>query len=341
MIKVFPIFRFNVGCDYHRVELPFKFSHGLNDNEAYKGFTEEKIFDYLAISDIVTYNRNFLLGIESINEARGRFGFKLIVDLDDWVKLPDYHPLYKNFKRGDGDLLLREVANADAVTVTTERLKDKLKSYNENIFVIPNALPYGYLQFKHKERAENEKFTFIYTGQTSHLEDVRLMSGAIKKVGMRNDVAFALAGYKDNKIWNMMEAVFKQARNYERIPSRSLYEYMDVYDIADCSLVPLCINEFNSCKSNLKLLEAAAKKIPCIVSWVPPYRDDEDAPVLWVKEPKDWIVHMNYLANNRYKAKELGQRLYEWAVKKYNLLDWNKKRFEMYSSICEKSGHIA
>jgi len=41
----------------------------------------------------------------------------------------------------------------------------------------------------------------------------------------------------------------------------------------DVSIAPLDINRFNSSKSNIKMLEAAALSIPCLVSPAPPYAD--------------------------------------------------------------------
>lgn len=334
MIKAFPLFFENSGCGYHRVKLPFQFSAEYNDYKAYLPFKAERLFEYLAMSDVVVFNRHFEIGKEEICRIKEKYGFKVVVDVDDWVVLPSYHPAYKRYKEHDAELILDNVRLADLVTVTTERLKEKFLPYNPNVEVLPNALPYGHLQFIPKEREENELFNFIYTGQSSHAEDVRLMQAAIKKANNLK-CSFTIAGYVPNPENDKMLSVFKRHKNVEIIKSKALHEYMTVYDQADCSLVPLCINDFNFNKSNLKLLEAGSKKIPAIVSWVPPYRDDPDAPVLWVKRPEDWYNHMKFLSENREVAKQMGEELYQWANKKYNLIGWNKKRFGLYKSLVE------
>lgn len=339
-IKAFPLYMGQSGCDYHRIRLPFIYGGDYYDNDAYKGFEVKKMLDFVAISDILVYNRNFPLGVDTDNpncvkKLKEKHGLKIIVDLDDWYKLPDYHPNYKQYKDYAGKEIVENLKFADCVTVTTDRLYQRVKELNCNVHVIPNALPYGRDQFIEQpvDRSFASDFNFIYTGQSSHLEDVRIMQAGISRASRISNVSFSLAGYKPHKVWQGIEKVLGQGPNYNRIEARPLNNYMTVYDNADCSLVPLCLNDFNAHKSNLKLLEAAAKKIPCIVSYVPPYRDDTDAPVLWVKHPDDWYKHMKYLSENREYARELGQQLHEWAKEKFHLDYWNKCRFELYQSL--------
>jgi glycosyltransferase involved in cell wall biosynthesis len=336
-LKAFPLYMGGSGCDYHRIKLPFLYGCNYIDQKSHEGFKPEKLGDYLANSEVAIYNRHFPLGIEWINNIRNKHGLKVIVDLDDWVNLPTYHPQYRHYKEEAAKMIIESVRNADCVTVTTDRLYQKVKEYNPNTHVLPNALPYGHDQFVPKTlNTDYCPFNFVYAGQSSHLEDVRLMHADINRAN-KLDVSFTLAGYssKSPTVWNAIEKVFSVHRNYRRLESLPLTEYMKVYDEADCSLVPLCLNDFNSCKSNLKFLEAGAKKIPVISSWVPPYRDDIDAPVLWVKQQGDWFKHMKYLSENRNAAKEMGEALHEYVKDKYDLFKWNKVRFQLYQQVAD------
>jgi hypothetical protein len=116
---------------------------------------------------------------------------------------------------------------------------------------------------------------------------------------------------------------------------RIMNKQMDCYNGAGCSLVPLVNNNFNHHKSNLKILEAACKKIPAIVSYVPPYSDDIDAPVLWVKHKSDWYKHIKALHESEAMRFDYGQRLHEWAQTKYNFRYWNNVRFELYKKLLD------
>jgi glycosyltransferase involved in cell wall biosynthesis len=334
-IKAFPLYMGASGCDYHRVRLPFIYGAEYYDHLFSAEFKVEKLMQYLEESDVAVLNRDFPLGVDRMKAMQEK-GVKFVVDLDDWIELPWYHPNYLQYRNGGAKAITACMKQADMVTVTTDRLYKRCREINSNCHVIPNALPYGFGQFRPHPAPPartDDRFNFVYTGQSSHLEDVRLMQPLIHRIKTIPGISFSLAGYKPHKVWRQIEAIFKNIPGYKNIPAKELENYMQVYDEADCSVVPLCMNDFNAHKSNLKLLEAAAKKLPVIVSNVPPYRDDADAPVLWVNAPSDWYKHMKFLTENRNAAKELGQKLHEWASEKFNLVHWNRVRFELYNTL--------
>lgn len=334
-MKIFPLYIGTSGCDYHRVRLPFMFGEKYLCADTYHDFTPERMMKFIEKSDMIVWNRWCAIPLELVLQIKRKTGLKIIVDMDDWIELPFKHPNYQFYKDRGAALVIANLKHADAVTCTTARLAKKLKRYNDNVHVIPNALPYGHGQFKVNENTleKNEKFTFIYTGQSSHLEDVRLLEKPFSQMSNEQEFGVALAGYSDSYVWHQMENVFKMVPNYTRIHSKPLDDYMSCYDRAHCSIVPLVSNHFNAHKSNLKLLEAASKKMPVIVSKVPPYSDDADAPVLWVEKPSDWIKFMKFFAREKYAAQDYGELLREWANEKFNLFKWNEYRFQLYKSL--------
>ena len=54
--------------------------------------------------------------------------------------------------------------------------------------------------------------------------------------------------------------------------TRDIWNYATLYDEIDVLLVPLVDNQFNACKSELKMIEASVKGKPIIVSDVNPYK---------------------------------------------------------------------
>ena len=106
-----------------------------------------------------------------------------------------------------------------------------------------------------------------------------------------------------------------------------------MYENADICVIPLEQSDWHACKSNLKILEAASKRLPVIVSNVPPYNIDADAPVLWVNKQSDWFNYINLLVNNPNLREQLGNALYEWAKKKYNFTEVNNSRRQAYSNL--------
>jgi glycosyltransferase involved in cell wall biosynthesis len=106
---------------------------------------------------------------------------------------------------------------------------------------------------------------------------------------------------------------------------------MNFYSEADAALVPLVGSEFNSMKSNLKVLEAACKKIPVIASDVSPYK--ECPHVLKVSKQGDWYKHIKTLAKSESLRKTIGTANYEWATENHNLHKWNEVREQLFKSL--------
>jgi glycosyltransferase involved in cell wall biosynthesis len=331
--RYFPFYVGNSGCDYHRVRLPFMYGWDYIDNQAYEGFEIERLLDYLDKTELIVWNRFCPIDINHIIHFREKNGMKVVVDLDDWVELPWFHPSYRFYKDGGAKMIIDGLKAADAVTVTTARLADKVRQFNSNVHVIPNAIPFGEGRFTPSGSAKPNYFNLVYAGQSSHLEDVRILINPFKRVRTIPGIGITMAGYTDNRIFHKMEEVFKILPNYSRINNLPLDEYMALYDMAHCSIVPLLENSFNAHKSNLKILEAASKKLPVIVSKVAPYSDDPDAPVFWVERQSDWYKHIHFLSRNRKAAAEKGEELFEWAREKYDLLKWNKVRFQIYENL--------
>jgi hypothetical protein len=84
-------------------------------------------------------------------------------------------------------------------------------------------------------------------------------------------------------------------------------------------------------KSNLKLLEAAAKKIPVICSKVNPYLDF-DPPVFYVERQGDWFRYVNLILNDRNAATEMGNKLFEWA-QQFSMKKVNEYRLKCFQSL--------
>lgn len=335
-VKAFPIYMSNSGCDFHRVRLPFIYGYEWYDHSYITEVHIEKLMEYYEQSDVIVANRVFPLGMDRLRQLK-RLGVKFVLDLDDYWELPPHHVNYRDYKNKYGKLIVEFLKEADLVTVTTNRLYQKVAPYNDNVHVIPNALPFGQGQFRPHPSPpprEDDRFRFVYAGNSTHLEDVRLLGPVISRINQIDGIGFSMAGYKpNNAVWQKMEGIFSRMPGYKRIENLPLDSYMKLYDGTDCSIVPLLRNEFNRHKSNLKILEAAAKKIPVIVSDVPPYNDDDPPGVCWVQDDRDWIDHIKWLSQNRNAAKEMGEELHEWAVENFNLAYWNKVRFQLYESL--------
>lgn len=319
------------GCGYHRVILPISLMQGVKATIT----DSEQDTEY----DIFFFNRLTEYYDTDTQSARDKYKCKMVMDIDDdWV-LPPNHILHftYNFIK---DKIENNLRNADAVFTTHERIAEKIYPYNKMVHVFPNALPYGYHQFN-EDKTEDERIRFFWCGSVTHEHDVELLRYPIERMqAHRNKIKMVLGGfmqtdYLTSKAWDRMQKYFTNHRqlDFEIYPGLLPEQYMDLYQFADVCLIPLVNSAWHACKSNLKILEAAAKKCPAIVSNVLPYSQDIDAPVLWVNNSSDWYKHMRFFVNNPNAIKDYGEKLYEWAKAKYNFFAINNARRSALESI--------
>lgn len=323
------------GCGYHRVLLPLAFMDGI------KGYvtnfiTEDKTDGW----DILLYNR--LSSYDSDwNRMRELLGCKIVIDMDDSWHLPPNHINYFEYEQM-AKRIESNIRNADMVTVTNRRLYDKVYPLNNNVHIFPNAIPFGLNQFT-GERRPDDRCRIFWAGGISHMTDIEILRQPIKRLKRHADkIKMVIGGYNDTDvyskvIWSKMFSAFTASGElpYMKLHATRPVDYMQMYENADIMVIPLEDTEWHSCKSNLKILEAATKRIPCVVSNVAPYNADKDCPVFWVNTQKDWFTHLNYLILNPAARIEAGNKLYEWAKKNYNLTDVNQRRAEAFRNLCE------
>lgn len=318
------------GVGYHRIMLPLVHLHKeyalvtdvLNDEVLEKGF------------DILLINR-FLndVSVEKLQEWRNKYNFKLVIDNDDYWYLDPHHVLYERYIRLNiPDRIINYMRIADLCTCTHERLAEKIRKFNSNVEILPNALPYGEEQF-FDNKVESDMVRLFWSGSGTHEKDIHILKNPMKRIyGM--PIKTVIAGYNDleKDIWHRMMASFTYSLKLNPVIYKynEVTNYMAAYADSDISLIPLLETEFNSMKSNLKVLETAAKKNPAIVSHVNPYLN---LPVHYVKSQSDWYKHIKDLCNDKQMREESGQKLFEYCDKHFNFKQINNQRKHIYSKL--------
>lgn len=322
------------GCSFHRIVLPLGYMSnvkGLCTNMPTDEVFNEKW-------DILIYNRVSQLDGD-IKNVKEKIGCKVVFDIDDdWI-LPSnnlYHESYKKLK----PIIESNIAFADLVTTTNEELAKKIIPLNPNVAILPNGIPYGEYKYT-PERLEDEKIRIFWCGGISHEIDIHMLKNPIRRLEpLKNKIQMVIGGYDNGNwlskfIWNKMVNYFTSAQklDFKVIANTTPKYYMEMFNHADIMLIPLVANDWSACKSNLKLLEASSKKLPCIVSKCKPYTLDHDAPVFWVEKQSDWYKHINFLVNNKQARIDYGEKIYEYAKAKYNIYDINRTRRATFENL--------
>jgi glycosyltransferase involved in cell wall biosynthesis len=310
------------GCGFHRVVLPLGYMNdidGLITNIAVDEVMNQKW-------DILLYNRISQFD-NKLQETKEKLGCKIVLDMDDDWLLPSNHINYHDYQILN-PRIENNIREADMVTCTNERLYNRLRPFNSNVHIFPNALPVGEHQFT-EDKIEDDKIRIFWCGGISHEADLEILKNPIRRLQMYKDkIKMVIGGYNENNelskfIWDKMLSYFTNSfkLEFKAIRGTTPDKYFAMYKEADIMLIPLCKGDWFACKSNLKILEASVKGIPVICSKVEPYINDADVPVLWAENQTDWFKHINFLINNKQARLDYGEALKEWAKKRYNFTD--------------------
>lgn len=338
MIRILAHYDEKTGSHYHRVHVPCEnIKRNSNDFEiiAKKNLSENDF----ANCDILFYNRFIKLDMAVLNALRNKYGFKIVIDMDDKIHIPKDHYMYGFYEKEKIPAKIESnLINADYIICSTNYLADDLKKYNKNIIVIPNAIDFNVDQFQYKDRDDSDKLRIVYPCSLSHVHDVKLLETSFKKIKSdtftHNNTIFTLAGYNETNqqtknIWKKMTDVYKTLGKYNIANSIPTDGYMQHYDNQDICIIPLRTTEFEKSKSNLKLLEAGAKKCAVIASDVIPYIFDEGY-YLPVKTTTDWYKHIKDFKKNKNMLIHYQEKLYEYVKTKFNMDIVNNDRIELF-----------
>lgn len=312
------------GPGLHRILNPLLHMEGV-DTRITNNVTEED----LSLCDAIYYNR--VIG-EKVIEARNKYGFKVIVDIDDYWKLDRHHISYGHYiEQGFESLQLQHIREADLITTTHERLAEVIYPFNKNVIITPNAIP------KHEwfeiEKTEGEKIRLFWQGSITHEKDIELLRNPFKRLS--NEFAVVLAGYTKHEAWDRMVSAITNGLSNKGIilPGKSPFEYYKHYAVADICLAPLVKSTFNGFKSNLKVLEAAHAGLPVVASKVNPYLE---LPILYVEKQSDWLKHIQKLRDPQLR-KDIGYNLKSYCNTHFNFDKINSYRLEEFRKLINQN----
>ena len=297
------------GLNYHRQLTPFR---NLDiEYEERPSFNLEWEDSFLKKFSCVSFLRTIDLQFKTkeIIERLHKLGIKVHFDIDDYWELPEVHALYRGFVQHKvGEQVVNALKGSDLITTTTTYLAEKIKKYNKNVEVLPNAINPEEEQWEINHQ-EHPRVRIGYIAGVHHLEELQMLYPNLQKLwkvrDLHNQWQLCPAGFNLNKTekgmqmnayYNYVERVFTneyknvnknyeeylklnnpenndkmQEVHYKRLWGLDTFNYAKLYDLVDVSLAPLIPNEFSQCKSELKMIEAGFKKKPIIVSNIAPY----------------------------------------------------------------------
>lgn len=124
-------------------------------------------------------------------------GIITVMDIDDNWDLHNLHPLYYSQKHYKLDVMTKDnLKLADYVTTTTSIFANKIKKFNKNVFVLPNAINPEDPRFK-VVKPKSDKLRIGLIMGSSHEQDMKLLNGVVSKLGkdIINKITLVLCGF--------------------------------------------------------------------------------------------------------------------------------------------------
>ena len=227
--------------------------------------------------------------------------------------------------------------------VDLKLIKDDFKMFDKNFIEKAQMIMCGYdlrikmqdggLSKDKKSRSAWGKFESIFSNQGKYINSLEYREFLRDSDNFDNDDTF---GYREEHLDNF----------YQRRHTKPIGTYGTMYNEADVALAPLKDNHgFNKMKSQLKLIESGAHKLPIIMSKTGPYMIEDIEKLglgLYVEEGKDhWNEKMQWFLDNPNAVKEMGQANHEYFLKTFEMKIVNQKRLNLYKNIVsQNSGEV-
>lgn len=289
--------------------------------------------------DVVVFNRwlgHLQYNILPILAAKK---IPFICDNDDYWVIPRYNPAYEFYRAYLKNGVKDAITYADAVSCTTPQLADVIRPFNPNVYILPNALDYAQPQWKVTQATRSHKPTIGWVGGISHLEDIKLLSGQIKRICEQYNYRFLMCGFHGNsKIWREMEYAITGESPINRPHWFDVREgtradiYGTYYSEIDIVLAPLTKTKFNRYKSELKIVEAAAYSLPIVVSKVEPYTNHCNNLGVFFVTDNDWVTPLKQLIESD-KSSQVGAVNAAYCDVNHNIHVINHDRMEMLRKV--------
>jgi len=330
-------YAFNNGCWFYRNHIPSKALKSRGHTVHFLALNSgRQIPDkMMAFPDTVVFCRTYPIDPLVTMRKYKRLGKKCVYDTDDdlWTVNPDNPSVaLSTEKRRQYEHLMDE---CHAITTTTEVLAKKLRKFNKNVFICPNAINYGIFKSP-KPKMSKDKLRIGYSGAASHWGDLQIISGVLAELQKKYDFDFVLQGMcgqpLEAEIWGYERILeyglqpekkrfLEQAVNWDREMKDVNFFHVPFYPPVmfprllnslniDIGVIPLKDNEFNHAKSCIKFYEYAVVGAATLSSNILPYK--KEVGCCAKNNFKDWYNKLEKLIVDEGFRKQLAEKQAKW-----------------------------
>ncbi len=243
----------------------------------------------------------------------------IVTECDDNIlSTPSYNPADSAYEPGSfhRNVAVEQFRMSDAMIVSTPYLAEVYSEHNRNIHVVPNCLDFRkWDNLKH--RRNKDVVRIGWAGGASHDEDLRIIEPVVRKTLEKHPtVRFCF-----------VHGIAPFLRNIDRVDFISQFTRIDRYPqflasrSFDIGMAPLVDNSFNRAKSNLRWLEYAGLKVPCVASDVGHFKETitQAKDGLLCYSEQDWLDSLDFLIHDSNARKAIGKAANAKARRDFNV----------------------
>jgi hypothetical protein len=251
-------------------------------------------------------------------------GKKVIIDMDDdFYAIPRSNPAYPwigaGCENGKYHAKLHEVIENPQVLLSFASTELQTR-YNRSGFILQN--PWDDENPRWTTSTQRKGVTVGWAGTATHLEDFKLLLPALLQVMAEDEDVKVMVG-GDKAIYELFGSVGEGRKLF--IPGVQYDTYPVMVKSCDVWLAPLLDTHFNRAKSDIKLVDAVAGRVPWLASPLPQYDDWACTATGSVVKDADWYYALKAATtdlNYRWIARQNADSVRDGRCSTKYGLDW-------------------
>jgi glycosyltransferase involved in cell wall biosynthesis len=256
-----------------------EFEVEINYTPNYSDLESFKKYDIIHIHKGLINNMSLMWNLIDYCKANN---IVTVMDIDDNWEVGPQHPLYQSHKRmGLDKLIIENIKRFDYITTTTHIFANKIKKYNKNVFVFPNAVDPTDEQYSPIKNPSN-KIRFGFVMGSAHEKDMEQFKGVFNSLPqeVKDKMQVVLCGFDLRGTITMVDKDGNPVSQRPIMPTESVwYKYEQN-----------CTHNYTLCSEDYKTFLTNFVKD---VQW--PLIDNEFYRREWTKDVTEFAKHYRNL----------------------------------------------
>lgn len=278
------------------------------------------------------------LNVQNFIDKIKSYNIPVLFDVDDLVYDESYIPLIMNSLYVDTNLEINYnywfsyigrigyiAKQADGFTTTNDFLGNKLTlKYNKPYKVIPNfynneqfKVSSKYIEYKSIIKTDSNFTIGYFSGTPSHRNDfISILPEIIRLLEKYDNIYLNVVGFMD------FPADIQKYISDGRVKFKTLVDFLELQRLiaeVDVNIVPLIINDFTNCKSELKYYESAlVKTITCASPNYSYKKCIDDGVNGFLCDQGDWYKNIEKIYKGEVDYKTIVDNAYDHSVSVYD-----------------------